>query len=123
MAFNWKSITLKNIMIVLVGSFFLIQIASVLISTLFPSVPILKGCQAVLLMLLAIAVITLFIIGFKVDELKKKENLIFIIIVFTLVALAYWKLPEYFPQLFEISPQISNSIKQTVGSIMGGFGY
>lgn len=123
MAFNWKSITLKNIMIVLVGSFFLIQIASVLISTLFPSVPILKGGQAVLLMLLAIAVITLFIIGFKVDELKKKENLIFIIIVFTLVALAYWKLPEYFPQLFEISPQISNSIKQTVGSIMGGFGY
>jgi len=117
---SWfKQLTLKNIMIVLVGGFFSIQISSLLISSLFPSIPILKGGPAILLMLLAISMITLFIIGFKVDELRKKENLIFIVIIFALVGLAYWKLPEFFPDLFNINPAFSNTIKQTIGSIFG----
>ena len=115
----FKQFSIKNLMIVLVGGFFVIQIVSLLISTTFPSVPILKGGPAILLMLLAIAIITLFIVGFKVDELKKKENLIFIVIIFGLISLAYWKLPEFFPNLFSIDPTYSNAVKQTIGSIVG----
>ena len=115
----FKQFTLKNFMIALVGGFFVIQIVSLLISSTFPTVPILKGGPAILLMLLAIFIITLFIIGFKVDELKKKENLLFIVIIFGLVALAYWKLPEFFPELFSIDPLYSDVVKQTIGSVVG----
>jgi len=115
----FKTFTIKNMMIVLIGGFFVIQIISLLISTTFPTVPVIKGGPAILLMLLAISMITLFIIGFKVDELRKKENLIFIVIVFGLVALAYWKLPEFFPNLFSIDPTYSNAVKQVIGSVVG----
>lgn len=114
-----RQLTLKNVAIVLIGGFFTIQVASLIISELFPDVPIFKGGPAILLMLLSIAVLTLFIIGIKIDELRRKENLVFILILFALVGLAYWKLPEIFPQLFTIGPDISDTIKQTVGSVVG----
>ena len=109
----------KTIAVAFIAGFFLVQILSLLISEIFPSVPILKGGNSILLILLAVAVITLFVISFKVDELKRKENLIFIVIIFGMVALAYWKLPEYFPNLFSISPETSQVIKNTIGSIVG----
>jgi hypothetical protein len=112
--------SLKTMAVAAIGGFFLIQILSLLISSVFPDVPLLKGGPSILLMLLAIAIITLFIVGFRVDELRRKENLVFIFIVFALVAVAYWKLPEYFPQLFSIAPELSETIKQTIGSVLGG---
>ena len=115
-----QKLTLKNVAVTFIGGFFLVQIISLLLNQFFPDIPLLRGGQALLLILLGIAVITLFIVGFKVDELSRKENLVFVIIVFALVALAYWKLPEFFPQLFSIDADISNSIKEVMGSIFGG---
>ena len=109
----------KTVVVAFIAGFFLIQILSLLISEVFPSVPILKGGNAILIILLAVGVITLFVVSFKVDVLKKKETLIFVVIIFGMLVLAYWKLPEFFPQLFSISPEISNTIKQTIGSIFG----
>ena len=109
----------KTVAVAFIAGFFLVQILSLLISEVFPSVPLLKGGNVILVILLAVAIITLFVISFKVDELKKKETLIILIIIFGMVALAYWKLPEYFPNLFSINPEVSNTIKQTIGSIFG----
>ena len=109
---------MKNTVIVGIASFFAVQVISLLISSVFTSIPVLKGGPAILLMLLGVAVIALFILGLRFDELRKKENLVFIVIIFGLVGLAYWQLPEKFPQLFSIDSSISNSIKQTIGSII-----
>lgn len=110
---------LRDVAIGFIASFFAFQIVSLIISTAFPSIPLFKGGPAILLMLLSIAVISLFILGIRYDELKTKENLLFAILVFGLTIAGYLFLPDYFPQLFSISPDISNIVKQTVGSIVG----
>lgn len=116
-----KPTNVKVIAIAVIAALFLIQIFSLLLSSVFPSIAVIKGGSAILLMILAIGVITLFIAGAKFDEINQRENLTFIVIVFGLVALAYWKLPTLLPQIFSIDPVISQTIKQTVGSIFGGF--
>lgn len=117
MAFKFPQ--LKTVIAAVVATFFLVQIVSLLINSVWPSVGIMKGGPAILLMLLCVAIISLFVLSLNLEELKRKENLVFIIIVFGLVALAFWKLNDFFPQLFSISPEFSETIKQTVGSILG----
>jgi hypothetical protein len=119
MAFKLPS--LRNVAIAFIASFFGFQILSLIVSTLFPSVPLFQGGSAILIMLLAVAIISLFILGLRYDELKK-ENLIFVILVFGLTIAGYYYLPQYFPQLFSISPEVAASVKQTVGIIFGGLG-
>lgn len=109
--------SLKEIFAGVVISFFLVQIISVLITSIFPSVPILRGGNAILLMLLSIGIIALFNIGFNLGDFKK-EQLVFIIIVFGIIAFVFWKGQDYFPNLFSISPEFSNSIKNAIGSII-----
>lgn len=120
MQFRFPS--LKEIAIGFIGAFFILQILSVVISSIFPIVPLFKGGNVILLMLLSIAIMTLFIIGTNIEELKKKETLAFVVIVFGLLGLAYWKLPEYLPILFSISPDASIVVKETIASIFGGVG-
>lgn len=117
MAFQWPS--LRNIVIAFIAGFFGIQIVSLLLSTLFPSIPLLRGGPIVLVFLLGIAIVSLFILGIKYDQLKTKENLIFVILIFGMLVASYYYLPKYLPQLFSISPGISDSIKQTIASIVG----
>lgn len=117
----FKQITIRNVGIAFVGSILMIQIASLFLSSIFPQLELIKAGPAILLMLLAIALITLLIVGLKVDSLNKRENLIFIVIVFGLVGAGYYYLPKYFPSIFSISP-ISDVVKSTVGSIIGAFG-
>lgn len=118
MAFKFPS--LRNVVIGFVGAFFGVQILSLIISSVFTTVPVLQGGSAILLMLLAIAIMTLFVIGTRVDMLRTKETLVFVVIIFGLLAVAYWKLPETFPQIFTIDSTTSQAIRQTLGSIMGG---
>lgn len=110
----------KEIAVGIIATFFLVQILSLILSSIFPSIPIFKGGPAILLMLLCVAIISLFILAIKLDELRKKENLIFILIVFSLVAFGYWKLPAFFPNLFSVSPGYAETIKNLMGSIFGG---
>lgn len=116
-----KPVNITNVAMAIIAALFLIQILSLLISSIFPSVGVIKGGNAILLMILGIGMITLFITGSRFEEIDIKQKLTFIIIVFALVALAYWKLPTLLPQIFSIEPGISQTIKQTVGSIFGGF--
>lgn len=117
---GWKFPSLKKIAIGAIGAFFLVQILSLVISALFTSIPVFQGGTAILLMLLAIGIMTLFVVGTSVDELKKKESLVFVVIVFALIGLAYWKLPDIVPDIFSISPQTSYTIQQMIGRVVGG---
>lgn len=117
MAFRLPS--LRNVALAFIASFFGFQIISLILNTIFPSIPLFKGGATILLMLLAVAIISLFILGLRYDELQSK-NLIFVVLVFGLTIAGYYYLPNYFPQLFSISPDASFVIKQTVGSIFGG---
>ena len=112
---------LQDLIVGFIAAFFAVQIVSVIISQIFPDIPVIKGGQAILLMLLAISIITLFIIGTKLENLKKKETLIFIVILFGLVGLAYVYLPKTFPNLFSIAPELSQAIENTLGSIINNF--
>lgn len=117
---GWKMPKFRDVAIGFIASFFGFQILSLVISSIFPSVPLFKGGAAILIMLLAIAVISLFILGIRYDELKTKENLLFVVLVFGLTIAGYYFLPKYFPNLFSISPDVSLTIKNTIGSIFGG---
>ena len=112
-------ITLKNVIISLVGIFFLVQIVSLLLNQVFPSIPLIKGGTALLLILVAAAVISVLVLAINLEQLKQKENLIFTVIVFALVVAGFYFLPKYFPQLFAISPDVSQAVKSTIGSIFG----
>ena len=120
---NFKMPTLKNVVIAVIGAIFLIQIISLIISALFPSVAVIKGGVAVLLMILAVGIMTLFVVGTNInqfDATKNKTTIIFVVIVLGLVAVSYWQLPILLPQIFSIEPGVSQAIKNSVGSIMGG---
>lgn len=110
----------KTVVVGFIAGIFLIQILSLLVSAIFPSIGVIKGGTALLLMTVAMGVIGLFNVAFSVEKLKSKENLIFVVIVFALIFAAFYFGPTYFPQIFSIDPNISQSIKQTVGMIFGG---
>jgi len=114
----WKNLTLKNIIITLVVGFFGIQIVSLLLTQVF-GIPILKGGQALLLLLVLVGIISLFVLAINLNDLKKKETLIFVVIIFGLLLLAFWKLEFYFPQLFSINPEIARLLKLGVAQIFG----
>ncbi|MEK6880357.1 MAG: hypothetical protein AABY22_12145 [Nanoarchaeota archaeon] len=108
---------LKNIVVGTIAGFFIIQILSILISSLFPSVPLIRGGMAILLMLLAIGIIALFNIGFNFEKFDRLQ-LVFVLIVFLLIGAGYYFLPQRFPGLFSISPDVSSAIKNSIASII-----
>ena len=116
---GYKLPTLQQIIIGAVASFFGFQIISLMITSFFPSVPVYRGGLALLIMLTCIAVISLFVLAINLNDLKRKESLIFVVIIFGLLLLAYYKLPDTLPQIFSISPEMSETIKNTIGSIVG----
>jgi hypothetical protein len=71
-------------------------------------------------MFLAVGIMSLFVVGTNLEKLERKNSLVFVVIVFGLIALAFYKLPDIIPQIFSISPEISRTIQNTIGSIFGG---
>lgn len=116
---SFKFPKLKDVAIGIIGSFFLIQIISLLLHSIIPTLGILRGGPIILIMALGVGLMSLFIVGTNIESLKSKENLIFILITFGIIGLLYWKLESVFPFLFSIDPSISSAIKSSVGSIMG----
>ena len=114
MKFNFKQIGLALIL-----AFFTFQIGSLIISTLIASIPIFHGGAAIILMLFSVAIMSLFVLAINIEELKRKENLIFIILIFGLLVAIYYFLPKYVPSIFSISP-VSEVIKKAVGEIFTG---
>lgn len=109
---------LKSVVVSFIAIFFAIQIVSLIISNFFPQVDVFKGGPIVLIFILGIAIISLFVLGLKFDEFKK-DQLIYVILNFGLLIAAYYFLPTYVPQIFSISPEFSNTLKNTLGSIFG----
>lgn len=117
---SWfKDLTLRNVALAFIAGFFLIQVGSLVISSLFPSIEIFKGGPIVLVILLGIAVMSLFILGIRYDQLDNKKNLIFVVLIFGLLVAAYYFLPKYVPQIFSANP-INSNIRSVIFSIFGG---
>jgi hypothetical protein len=112
--------SLREIIIGFIAAFFGLQIGSLVLSSFFPSLPIFKGGPIVLIFLLGISIMALFILGIRYDQLKTKENLVFVFLIFGLLVAAYVFLPKYLPQIFSLSPEISTSIRSSIASIFGG---
>ena len=115
---SFKLPPFKTIVLAFIAGFFGIQICSLILSSLIPSLEIFKGGPIVLIFILGIAIMSLFILGIKFDEFKK-DNLIFLLLNFGLLIAAYYFLPKYLPQIFSISPEVSNTIQSTMGAILG----
>lgn len=115
MVFKFPSF--KTIVVGFVFSIIAIQVVSLLLNQIF-NISVIKTGNAMLIMLIGIGIVTLFNISFNLEQLKQRETLVFILIIFGLIALAFYKGQEYLPQIFSISPEVSNTIKQTVGAII-----
>ena len=109
----------RDVGLVFIGGLFGFQILSLLASSLFPSIPLFRGGSILLILLVGIAFLSLFILGIKFDELKNRDNIIFVLLTFGLTIAAYYFLPKYAPSIFSISQEISSTIKNVVGSIVG----
>ena len=116
----WSMPSLRNVILGFIAGFFALQIGSLVVSGLFPTVPIFKGGPIVLIFLLGIAIMALFILGVRYDQLDIRKNLIFVIIIFGLLVAAYVYLPKYLPQIFSIAPELPESIRSSFFSIIGG---
>lgn len=118
MAFKLPPDFYKKVIIGIISGIFLLQILSILATQIF-NLPIIKGGSAILLLAVAIGVIALFNVAFSIEKLKSRENIIFILVVFGLIFVAFYFGPKYFSNIFSIEPNISNSLKNTIGSIFG----
>lgn len=112
----WRNFTLRNVILAVLGTFFLVQILSLIINSIWPSIGVYRGGPIILVMLLCAGLMSLFMLSIKITELKK-EQIIFILIIFGAVGALYFYLPSLFPNLFSISPEASQTIKQVVGQI------
>lgn len=114
-----KNLSFRNVALAFIAGFFLLQIGSLVISALFPSLGLFKGGPIVLVILLGIAIMSLFILGIRFDQLDYKRNLIFVILIFGLLIAAYYFLPQYVPQIFSAN-SLNEVIRSTISSILGG---
>jgi hypothetical protein len=117
----WANFTIRNSIIAVISTFFLVQIVSLILNSLFPSLGVFRGGPIIIIMLLCATIMSLFLLAIKITDLKK-EQIIFIVIVFGAVAALYYYLPILVPSIFSISPEASQTIKQTVGQIFSAFG-
>jgi len=101
----------------LVLIFVTIQISSWLLAE-YTDFEMLKMGWILFLFLIVSALVSIFVLGKKIGSLNK-QDIIFIIIEFLAVAGLFWKLPDLVPQIFSTySIQISEVIKESVGSII-----
>jgi len=108
----------REIALAFIGGFFGLQIVSLMLSYFFPSIETFKGGPIVLVIILAVAIMSLFILGIRYDQLDSKKNLIFVLMIFGLLIASYYYLPKYVPQIFVIDPGISPALKSTISSIL-----
>jgi len=105
--------------IVLLLSFVAIQITSWVLAEL-DIYPLIKMGWVLLFFVSIIGIISLFILGRKIGELKLKEDGIFILLIFLAIVAAFLFLPDYLPQIFSsYSIGISETIKKSAGVILG----
>ena len=91
--------TSKLFQAIVIG-FILIQGLSWILSSVSPEIPLLRGGWFLFLMLIAIVVVTSFIVGKNIWQLDFKKDGIFIFLVFIAVTLLFLILPEVVPKIF-----------------------
>lgn len=116
-------IDFSKIFIAAVLSFTLVQLFSWVLSKAFPSIPLFKGGFGFLILLAGTALITLFYLGKNINEIRtlSSSNKFFMITVIIVIVLAFIFLPKLIPGIFSVQGlEISDSVKNTLGSIFGG---
>ena len=116
MAIREKIDPTKLFQVVLIA-FVVIQGISFVLSEL-DVFPIIKGGWFLLLILTLITLTTLFTLGKNITQLEIKKNLVFIVLVFGLIILAFVYLPTYLPQIFSsASIDIGETVRESSGTI------
>ncbi len=121
MAIREKIDPTKLFQVVLIA-FVVIQGISFVLSEL-DVFPIIKGGWFLLLILTLITLTTLFTLGKNITQLEIKKNLVFIVLVFGLIILAFVYLPTYLPQIFSSSSiDIGETVRESSGTIVQNIG-
>jgi len=116
MAIREKINASKFFQVVLIA-FVVIQGISWLLSEL-DIFPIIKGGWFLLLLLVIVGLTTLFSLGRSITQLEIKKNLLFIILIFGAIIVAFIFLPDYLPQIFSIqSLEIREFLQEVIGTI------
>ncbi len=116
---------IQKFFIALLLGFLAVQLISWIASEYFPEVEMLKGGPMLLLFLVIIGIISLFVLGKRLGQLDLKKDLLFILLVFGAIIVAFIFLPDVIPQIFSASGyEIREFLRETIGTVMklGGTG-
>ena len=102
-------------------SFVVIEIVSLLVSSISPSIPLIKGGY-MLMLFLAVIVIT-YLYGFSIrilqGEFNLKRDVPLLLIIIGVVGLLYYFLPQAIPQLFSIEGTSGQSVRDFLAGNIG----
>lgn len=110
----------------LLFGFLAVQLISWIASEYFEDIPILKGGPMLLLFLVIIGITSLFILGRRLGQLDLKKDLLFILLIFGGIVVAFIFLPQVIPQIFstrglemgELLKEIMTAIMKAPGGIV-----
>ncbi len=102
---------------VLIG-FVAVQAVSWILSTYFPTAPLLRGGSVFYLFLLVIIISAIYSTGTNLKSINIKRDIPLLLLVMALVLLLYLFLPEIIPEIFSSSAmEFKELLRQNLGSI------
>lgn len=108
----------QKVLIALLFSFIVLQLALYMMSE-FGLIGVIKLGWVLFLFLAIVGITSLFTIGKRIGQLDLKKDLPFILIVFSLIIIAFIFLPDYLPQIFSsFSIEIGRVVKESLGSMI-----
>lgn len=106
--------TIKEIIIAIFLSYFVVTILNILVSKLFPQIPIFKSGVALILIMIAVLVVLLFTLAS--DGNFSKEDMQMTLLIIAIMVGIYFVVKHFIPGLFSIFP---DETKQIFDSIVG----
>ncbi len=99
--------------------FLAVQLISWTASEFLEEVPLLKGGPMLLIFLVIIGITSLFVLGRRLGQLDLKKDLLFILLVFGGIVVAFIFLPQVVPQIFSTRGlEMGEYIKQIINTII-----
>ena len=103
-------------------SFILIEILSWLLSSISPSIPLLRGGWVLIIFAVIILLTYLFSLSLNISQIQLKRDIPILIIILGVIGLLYFFLPQIVPQLFSIGGSTYQGVRDFlvngVGSIL-----
>ena len=107
---------IKNFILIVVVSYFLVTILNIFLNQIFPEIPIIKSSFALILLLSAVVLIMLFVTVAD-KKVEKLEIFQFLLVIATVIGL-YWAVKTYIPQIFSIVPSNTKEVFDSIFSIL-----